>query len=85
VARTAQLSFPDPTYPFDPAFAVRQTQANEIIPIQEGADGIDLWGWHIPWTDHGVPGIRTWLNKDMSSNHLWEAMKTTAGKYLGRW
>jgi hypothetical protein len=75
VPRTAKLSFGDESFPGGAEQAMKQTRAWVEIPLQQGADGVALWGWHIPWADHGVPDVRTWLNKDGRSNPLWEAMK----------
>jgi hypothetical protein len=73
--RTAKLSFGGQSFPGDSASAIQQTRAWIQVPLQHGADGVALWGWHIPWADYGIPDVRTWLNKDGGSNPLWEAMK----------
>jgi hypothetical protein len=82
--RTSRLSFSAAT--FDQQYsslsssdrillAERQTQAALNIPLEEGTDGADVWGWHIDWTGSDDPGIRTWINKDFSTNTLWDKMK----------
>ena len=81
--RTAKLSFGDQTFPGDAALAAQESRAWLQIPLQHGADGVALWGWHIPWADHGVPDVRTWLNKDGRSNALWEKMKTVFAQSTG--
>lgn len=82
LARTSRLSFWQNDYPGTDSLAQRQAQTAMSIPIQAGADGVDLWGWHIPWTDNGAPTIRTWLNKDAGSNLLWERMKQVTAPYV---
>jgi len=77
---SADLSFPDAVYPFDPATAQRQVEAFERVPLQEGADGIDLWAWHRPWNNT----LRTFLNKDGSGNALWGSMVGAAAQERAR-
>ena len=83
MSRTSRLSFWESTYPGSDSLAQRQTQAAMGIPIQAGADGALLWGWHIPWTDNGLPSVRTWLNKDGTGNVLWSRMQQASAPYLG--
>ena len=61
--RTSRLSFSEATYPHDAAFATLQTNAAEVIPLEQGAD------WRQPLgagTSTTPTGLRTWLNKDMT-------------------
>ena len=93
IPRTSRLSFSSDTYENggqrSAALAARQVQAAVQIPLEEGADGTDLWGWHIPWTGTD-PGTRTWMNKDANgdgikndpaTNVLWESLKSHAVKW----
>ena len=70
VSRASQLSFPEPTFEGDAATASALKTAYMIIPREQGADGISLWAWHQSFEG----AVRTFLNKDSSSNLMWEAI-----------
>jgi hypothetical protein len=75
VARTSHLSFPEPAFAGGPAGAATLSGAYEDAPMGGGIDGIDLWAWHRPWVDGaGVNELRTFLNKDFTTNPLWDSM-----------
>lgn len=67
-ARVAPLSFPQARYPADAAQAALAVRIYETIPLQQGVDGVDLWAWSRKF--NGT--MRTFLNKDGSSNPLWQ-------------
>ncbi len=69
-SRSAELSFKDDTYPGDEHEARRQIDAFIEAPLKAGLDGIDLWAWHRPWKTE----LRTFLNKDGSTNPLWDGI-----------
>jgi hypothetical protein len=73
-ARIAPLSFPQVRYPADAAQAALAVSIYETIPLQQGADGVDLWAW----SRHFDGTVRTFLNKDGSSNPLWQQLVTLA-------
>ena len=74
--RTSRVSFyesanfPPPGVPGD---AEARTDCGVVIPLEEGADAVDLWGWHIYFYAGELPN--RWLNLDAGTNALWEAMK----------
>lgn len=70
----AELSFPESVYPHDAVMARTQAAAFERVPLEEGADGVDLWAWHRPWNNT----LRTFLNKDGGRNPLWDALVAVA-------
>jgi hypothetical protein len=70
VSRASQLSFPEPTFEGDAATASALKTAYMIIPCEQGADGVSLWAWHQSY--EGT--VRTFLNKDLSANLMWNAM-----------
>jgi hypothetical protein len=70
VSRASQLSFPEPTFEGDAATASALKTAYMIIPCEQGADGVSLWAWRQSFKG----AVRTFLNKDASSNLMWEAM-----------
>lgn len=65
----SQLSFPDQQFTGSPDPA-QATAAYMLAPISAGADGIALWAWHQLYAG----AISTFLNKDGSSNPMWQAM-----------
>lgn len=74
--RAANLSFATPTFERSLATAQALVHVEEQIPLQEGADGVDLWAWHV-----GFKGtLRTFLNKNGTSNVLWQQMAAFAGR-----
>ena len=77
IAGTAQLSFPDQEFSGTRADAQMMVESWWHATLRGGADGVGLWGWHRP---DGAGRLRTFLNKDGTTNPLWEAL--TAAKAL---
>jgi hypothetical protein len=75
LARTAP-SFDEPTFPGDAAAAKRRADVVARAPLDAGADGVDLWAWHRPYRG----AIRTFLDKDGSSNPFWDQLVSVAVK-----
>jgi hypothetical protein len=75
LARTAP-SFDEATFPGNAAAAKRRTDTVARAPLQAGADGVDLWAWHRPYRG----AIRTFLDKDGSSNPFWDQLVSVAVK-----
>jgi hypothetical protein len=75
LARTAP-SFDEATFPGDAAAAKRRADTVARAPLQAGADGVDLWAWHRPYRE----AIRTFLDKDGSSNPFWDQLVSVAVK-----
>jgi len=73
-ARVAPLSFPQAHYPADAVQAALAVSVYETIPLQQGADGVDLWAW----SRHFDGTVRTFLDKDGASNPLWQQFVTLA-------
>jgi len=67
-ARVAPLSFPQARYPADATQAALAVSIYETIPLQQGADGVDLWAW----SRHFDGTVRTFLDKNGASNPLWQ-------------
>jgi hypothetical protein len=75
LARTAP-SFDESTFPGNAAAAKRRTDTVARAPLHAGADGVDLWAWHRPYRG----AIRTFLDKDGSSNPFWDQLVSVAVK-----
>ncbi|HVD16437.1 MAG TPA: hypothetical protein VNK73_18565 [Actinomycetota bacterium] len=75
LARTAP-SFDEATFPGNAAAARRRTDTVARAPLQAGADGVDLWAWHRPYRG----AIRTFLDKDGSTNPFWDQLVSVAVK-----
>jgi hypothetical protein len=75
LARTAP-SFDEATFPGGAAAAKRRTDTVARAPLAAGADGVDLWAWHRPYQG----AIRTFLDKDGSSNPFWDQLVSVAVK-----
>jgi hypothetical protein len=75
LARTAP-SFDEATFPGNAAAAKRRTDTVARAPLRAGADGVDLWAWHRPYQG----AIRTFLDKDGSSNPFWDQLVSVAVK-----
>jgi hypothetical protein len=75
LARTAP-SFDQATFPGNAAAAKRRTDTVARAPLHAGADGVDLWAWHRPYRG----AIRTFLDKDGSSNPFWDQLVSVAVK-----
>jgi hypothetical protein len=73
-ARVAPLSFPQPKYPGNATQAALATRIYETIPLQQGADGVDLWAWSRKFDGT----VRTFLDKDGRENALWQRMVEVA-------
>ncbi len=73
-ARVAPLSFPQAHYPADATQAALAVSIYETIPLQQGADGVDLWAW----SRHFDGTVRTFLDKNGASNPLWQQMVALA-------
>ena len=74
--RTSRVSFyesADFPPPGVPGTADQRVDCGIIVPLEEGADAVDLWGWHIFFYAGELPN--RWLNLDAGTNALWEAMK----------
>ena len=78
VARTSQVSFQESSYPGTAQDAAALVAAYVTGPRSAGVDGSILWSWHRPWVDAaGVNELRTFLNKDATSNTLWDQLAAT--------
>ncbi len=73
-ARVATLSFPQSSYPGDPLQAALATHVYETIPLQEGADGVDMWAWSRRFDGT----VRTFLDKSGADNPLWQRLVAVA-------
>jgi hypothetical protein len=73
-ARAATLSFPQSSYPGNPAQAALATHVYETIPLQQGADGVDLWAWSRQFDGT----VRTFLDKSGADNPLWQRLVAVA-------
>lgn len=73
----SQLSFPWSAYAPGFPSAAGLTEAYMRAPMREGADGMALWAWHQLYNGD----VYTFLNKNGSSNELWDHM-TVAAKDL---
>jgi hypothetical protein len=69
-ARVALLSFPQQQYPADAAQAALATRVFVQIPLEQGADGVDLWAWNRRFGGTH----RTFLDKGGGDNPLWRSM-----------
>ena len=79
-ARAATLSFPQSTYPGDPSQAALAIHVYETIPLQEGADGVDLWAWSRRFDGT----VRTFLDKSGADNPLWQRLVEVAEAVHGQ-
>ena len=70
----SQLSFPDNSFPGTADTAASLTQAFMAEPMAGGADGWALWAWHQEYDG----AFYSFLDKDGSSNALWQAMVSTS-------
>jgi hypothetical protein len=77
-ATCSQLSFPDQHFPGAPD-PKQATEAYMLAPISAGAEGIALWAWHQLYAGQ----ISTFLDKDGSSNPMWQAMTTATAAIPG--
>jgi hypothetical protein len=79
-ARAATLSFPQSSYPGDPDQAALAIHVYETIPLQEGADGVDLWAWSRRFDGT----VRTFLDKSGADNPLWQRLVAVAAAVHGQ-
>jgi hypothetical protein len=79
-ARAATLSFPQSVYPGDSEEAALAIHVYETIPLQEGADGVDLWAWSRKF--NGT--VRTFLDKSGAENPLWQRLVQVAVSLHGQ-
>jgi len=68
VSRSSQFAFPDNTYTGTKTLADAIAAAYITAPMSQGADGVDHWAWHQVF--QGT--ISSFLNKDTSSNYIWQ-------------
>ncbi len=70
---SSQLSFGADTHDGTPD-PVRATEAYMQAPMDEGAHGIAIWAWHQLYDG----AVYTFLNKDGSTNPVWDRMAAVA-------
>lgn len=64
------LAFPDASYPGSGPDAEQARRRHLEVPLRAGLMGTDIWAWHRPFRGE----LRTLMDKDGSSNALWEAL-----------
>jgi hypothetical protein len=77
--RTSRVSFTEDRFPGNIGDAYARVECGVSVPIAMGSNGSQLWGWHIPYFTGQEPN--TWLNKDGTTNPLWDQLKAAAMSY----